>query len=56
MKAKFISVSLAECDLLSISMNEYIANAIPAARIIHPAIAAGMKKMPVLLNQGKFIT
>jgi hypothetical protein len=54
-KAKFIRVSLAEWDLLSISINEYTAMARPAASISQPAIEAGTKKIPVLLNHGKFI-
>jgi hypothetical protein len=52
---KLIRVSLTECDLLSISWNEYTAKASPAKNIIHPAIPDGKKNIPYLLNQGNLI-
>jgi hypothetical protein len=36
-------------------MKEYTANTNPQNNTIQPAIEAGMKNIPILLNHGKFI-
>jgi hypothetical protein len=51
--AKGLSVSLAEWDRESISRKSQTAQTIPAINIIHPMMVSGIKKMPILLNQGK---
>jgi hypothetical protein len=55
MNTKFINVSLTECDLPSMSIKLKTAKTNPANNIIQPAIDAGIKNIPILLNQGKFI-
>jgi len=55
MKTKLIMVSLTECDLPSISRKLKTAKIIPANNIIQPATDAGIKNIPIRLNQGNFI-
>jgi len=56
MNTKFIMVSLTECDLPSMSIKLKTAKTNPNNNIIQPIIDAGIKKIPILLNQGKFIS
>jgi hypothetical protein len=55
MKTKFIIVSLTEWDLPSIFIKQQTANTIPANNIIQPTTVAGIKNIPIRLNQGNFI-
>lgn len=56
MNTKFIMVSLTECDLPSMSIKLKTAKTNPNNNIIQPIIDAGIKKIQILLNQGKFIS
>ena len=50
-----LRVSLAECDLLSISINLKIEYTIAASSMIQPATFFGRYSIPTRLNQGNFI-
>jgi hypothetical protein len=54
-KEKFISVSLTECDLPSISIKLNAAKIRENTSRIHPIADTGIKNIPIRLNHGKFI-